>query len=55
MASAKEAVKHGGLDPEQLELDRVGVLVGSGIGGLKSLGDQDEQLIPRGRAAFRPS
>src|SRR6187402_1570088 len=35
MASAKEAVKHAGLDPEKLQLDRVGVLVGSGIGGLK--------------------
>jgi 3-oxoacyl-[acyl-carrier-protein] synthase II len=42
MASAKEAVTHGGLDPNKLQLDRVGVLVGSGIGGLKSLGDQDE-------------
>src|ERR1700733_13056317 len=26
MASAKEAVKHGGLDPQQVQLDRVGVL-----------------------------
>ena len=38
MASAKEAVKHGGLDPQHLHLDRIGVLVGSGIGGLESLG-----------------
>src|SRR5271154_6117214 len=36
MASAKEAVRHGGLDSKNLQLDRVGVLVGSGIGGLKS-------------------
>ncbi len=48
MASAKEAVKHAGLDPQQLQLDRVGVLVGSGIGGLKSLGDQDENLHHQG-------
>src|ERR1700761_4628021 len=48
MAAAKEAVKQGGLDPEKLELDRVGVLVGSGIGGLDSLGKQDEQLILKG-------
>src|SRR5882762_418394 len=48
MASAKEAVKHGGLDPEKLELDRVGVLVGSGIGGLEALGNQDAILIAKG-------
>src|SRR5277367_1640575 len=31
MASAKEAVNHAGLDPKQLDLDRVGVIIGSGI------------------------
>ena len=54
MASAKEAVKHAGLDPEQLQLDRVGVLVGSGIGGLKSLGDQDEILLTKGPGRVSP-
>jgi 3-oxoacyl-[acyl-carrier-protein] synthase II len=54
MASAKEAVKHGGLDPEQLQLDRVGVLVGSGIGGLESLGRQDEVLLTKGPGRVSP-
>jgi 3-oxoacyl-[acyl-carrier-protein] synthase II len=54
MASAKEAVKHAGLDPEKLQLDRVGVLVGSGIGGLKTLGDQDENLILKGPNRVSP-
>jgi 3-oxoacyl-[acyl-carrier-protein] synthase II len=54
MASAKEAVKHGGLDPEQLQLDRVGVLVGSGIGGLESLGKQDENLLTKGPNRVSP-
>jgi 3-oxoacyl-[acyl-carrier-protein] synthase II len=54
MASAKEAVKHAGLDPEQLQLDRVGVLVGSGIGGLEALGKQDEQLITKGPNRVSP-
>jgi len=54
MASAKEAVRHGGLDPQKLELDRVGVLVGSGIGGLESLGKQDEQLITKGPNRVSP-
>ena len=54
MASAKEAVRHGGLDPQKLELDRVGVLVGSGIGGLESLGKQDELLITKGPGRVSP-
>ena len=54
MASAKEAVKHAGLDPQGLELDRVGVLVGSGIGGLEALGKQDEQLILKGPSRVSP-
>jgi len=54
MASAKEAVKHAGLDPKALDLDRVGVLVGSGIGGLKALGDQDEILISKGPGRISP-
>jgi len=54
MASAKEAVQHAGLDPKQVQLDRVGVLVGSGIGGLKSLGDQDEILLAKGPGRVSP-
>ena len=54
MASAKEAVKHSGLDPQGLELNRVGVLVGSGIGGLKSLADQDEILLAKGPGRVSP-
>ena len=54
MASAKEAVKHAGLDPQHLQLDRVGVLVGSGIGGLKSLADQDEILLSKGPGRVSP-
>jgi 3-oxoacyl-[acyl-carrier-protein] synthase II len=54
MASAKEAVKHAGLDVTKVPGDRVGVLVGSGIGGLKSLGDQDENLIMKGPSRVSP-
>lgn len=54
MASAKEAVKQAGLDPKQVQLDRVGVLVGSGIGGLKSLADGDESLMTKGPGRVSP-
>ncbi|HQU57555.1 MAG: beta-ketoacyl-ACP synthase II [Phaeodactylibacter sp.] len=37
LISADEAVTDAGLDPEKLDLDRVGVIWGSGIGGLTSL------------------
>ena len=54
MAATKEAVRQAGLDPELLDLDRVGVLIGSGIGGLKTLGDQDENLILKGPHRVSP-
>jgi len=54
MASAKEAVLHSGLDTTQVPGDRVGVLVGSGIGGLKSLADQDDILIHKGPGRVSP-
>ena len=54
MASAKEAVRHAGLDPKALDLDRVGVLVGSGIGGLETLGFQNEILITKGPKRISP-
>ena len=54
MAASKEAVKQAGLDPQKLDLDRVGVLVGSGIGGLEALGKQDEQLILKGPNRVSP-
>ena len=54
MASAKEAVHHAGLDAKQLNLDRVGVLIGSGIGGIKTLGEQDENLVLKGPHRVSP-
>ena len=54
MASAKEAVKHAGLNPEQLDRDRVGVIVGSGIGGLQTLHEQDTNLIMKGPNRVSP-
>jgi 3-oxoacyl-[acyl-carrier-protein] synthase II len=54
MASAKEAVKDAALDPEHLDRDRVGVLVGSGIGGLQTLHEQDTNLIMKGPNRVSP-
>ncbi len=38
--SAIQAIEDAGLDPEKEDLDRVGVIWGSGIGGLKTLEDE---------------
>ena len=36
LVSADEAIQMAGLEPEKLDLDRVGVIYASGIGGLKN-------------------
>ncbi|MFN3916469.1 MAG: beta-ketoacyl-ACP synthase II [Flavobacteriales bacterium] len=40
MVAADEAVKDSGLNPEKINLDRAGVIWGSGIGGLKTFQDE---------------
>ena len=52
MVAADEAFKASGLDVEQLNLDRCGVIWGSGIGGLRALEKEIEEFdagngIPR--------
>ncbi len=52
MVAADEAIAHAGLDPEKLDLDRVGVVISSGIGGLTTLEKEIEEFatgngIPR--------
>ncbi|SDU19322.1 3-oxoacyl-[acyl-carrier-protein] synthase II [Verrucomicrobium sp. GAS474] len=56
MAAAKEAIAHSGLNNEGLPLDRerIGVIVGSGIGGLKSIEDQHSNLIAKGPGRISP-
>ncbi len=45
MISADEAMADSGLEPEKVDPDRVGVIWGSGIGGLKSLEKEVEDFI----------
>lgn len=42
LVAAEEAMKNSGLDPEQINLDRSGVIWASGIGGLRSLEEEIE-------------
>lgn len=48
LAAAKKAVEHSGIDFETVDRDRVGVLVGSGIGGMETIEQQARNLIERG-------
>lgn len=54
MAAAKEACLDAQLPTNSLNPERIGVLVGSGIGGLKVLEDQQKILLAKGPGRLSP-
>ena len=55
VAAAKAALADGNLDPANIpDRERVGCIVGSGIGGLKSLCDQHTNLMNKGPGRISP-
>jgi len=54
MGAANMAVKDGGIDLEKVNLDRFGVIVSSGIGGLRTLQDQHNILLNKGPSRTSP-
>ncbi len=54
VAAASQAVQDAGLDFAKLDRDRCGVIVGSGIGGLKELEDQNRRLLEKGPSRISP-
>jgi 3-oxoacyl-[acyl-carrier-protein] synthase II len=54
MAAAKLAMADAGLDGAPDDPERFGVIIGSGIGGLKSLADQHTNLITKGPGRISP-
>src|SRR5713101_3332551 len=54
MAAAKMSIRDSGIDLEKLNRDRFGVIVSSGIGGLKTLEDQYTVLVTKGPARTSP-
>jgi 3-oxoacyl-[acyl-carrier-protein] synthase II len=54
MAGAKMAVEDSGLDPSTVDLTRVGVMIGSGIGGLFSMEEEARRLHSRGPSRVSP-
>jgi 3-oxoacyl-[acyl-carrier-protein] synthase II len=54
MAAAKMAVKDSGLNPDAVDPHRVGVMVGSGIGGLGTLETQYQILLEKSPSRVSP-
>ena len=54
MAGAKMAVADAGLDPAKVDVDRVGVMIGSGIGGLQSMEVETKRLYEKGPSRVSP-
>ncbi|WP_113957234.1 beta-ketoacyl-ACP synthase II [Roseimicrobium gellanilyticum] len=54
MGAAKMSVADSGLDPDKLDVTRVGVMVGSGIGGLMTLEDNHELLLKKHPSRVSP-
>ncbi|WP_128100402.1 beta-ketoacyl-ACP synthase II [Paenibacillus sp. DCT19] len=55
VAAAEQALTQSGLDLEKLERERVGVYVGSGIGGIQTLVEQSNLLTERGSGRVSPT
>jgi 3-oxoacyl-[acyl-carrier-protein] synthase II len=54
IAAAKMALDDSGMSPDTVDKTRVGVMVGSGIGGLQTLENQHQILLEKGPARVSP-
>jgi 3-oxoacyl-[acyl-carrier-protein] synthase II len=53
-AAAKEAIKDSGLDVAGEDLSRIGAVIGTGIGGLREMEDENTVLVKRGPSRVSP-
>lgn len=54
VVAADEAIKNSGLDLEKEDLWRIGVITGSGVGGMETIEDQHQSLMERGAGRVSP-
>jgi 3-oxoacyl-[acyl-carrier-protein] synthase II len=54
IVSAREAIKHSGLDLNEENCDRIGVIIGSGIGGMLSFETEMSKLLKNGPRRISP-
>ncbi|MGD1903968.1 MAG: beta-ketoacyl-ACP synthase II [Geitlerinemataceae cyanobacterium] len=54
VAASKDALADGNFTIDELNAEQVGIIVGSGVGGLKVMEEQDEVLLKRGPSRVSP-
>ena len=54
IGAAAQAVKQAGVSPESVDVNRYGVIVGSGIGGIATFEDQYRTLLEKGPSRVSP-
>ena len=54
LIAADEAIRHAGLEDGIPDMDRFGVVVGSGVGGLLTMEEQNKRLLSRGSRGVSP-
>lgn len=54
VVAADEAIAHSGLQVTDENAERIGVIIGSGIGGLQTMEDQHDILLERGPSRISP-
>jgi 3-oxoacyl-[acyl-carrier-protein] synthase II len=54
MVAADEAIKNSGLDLEAIDSERLGVIVGSGVGGLGTIEQEHKKLMEKGPNRVSP-
>lgn len=54
VCASHEALKHAGLDLETADRERIGVIIGSGIGGMETFETQHRNLVEKGPGRVSP-
>ncbi|MBE5806001.1 MAG: beta-ketoacyl-[acyl-carrier-protein] synthase II [Clostridiales bacterium] len=54
IVASKEAMKDSGITPENTDMERVGVVVGTGIGGLGTIEEQNRNVFEKGPDRLSP-
>ena len=54
VCASKQAIADAGIEIDDLNADRIGVLIGTGVGGLKVMEDQNENLLTKGPRKVSP-
>lgn len=54
LVAAREAMKHSGINEENTDMEKLGVIVGTGMGGLKTIEDQIEVMLEKGPDRVSP-